>query len=168
MNFTIDVQQFRDRILLPVLKTMGDKYASPAAINLMLGTGAQESGFKYVVQLGSGPGLGLFQMEVRRPTDTQDRTLADLYNNYLRYHPNKLEMLEDHRPVGHSRREALTWNLAYMIVAARLQYWRISEPLPAADDEDGLARYWKTYWNTEAGDGTTDQFKKNWQSLVQA
>jgi hypothetical protein len=31
---------------------------------------------------------------------------------------------------------------------------RFAEPIPK--DEEGLARYWKKYWNTEKGKGSID------------
>lgn len=59
----IDPQQMKELIIIPVLQAMG-KF-SPAAVNLMLGTMAQESSCgKYLKQLDDGVALGVFQMEL--------------------------------------------------------------------------------------------------------
>ena len=48
-------------------------------------------------------------------------------------------------------------NLPFQIIMARLYYYRFSEALPAYDDIEGLAKYWKKYWNTELGAGTVGE-----------
>ena len=45
---------------------------------------------------------------------------------------------------------------------ARLKYWRVSQPLP--ETLDGMARYWKTYYNTPKGAGTEDKFRTAWNN----
>ena len=42
--------------------------------------------------------------------------------------------------------------MGYATAVARLIYWRVPRPLPAASDLDGLAAYWKTHYNTAAGE----------------
>jgi hypothetical protein len=49
----------------------------------------------------------------------------------------------------------------------RLHYRRVPEPLPDAEDINGLAAYWKKYYNTKAGRGSESEFIINWYNLVQ-
>lgn len=42
--------------------------------------------------------------------------------------------------------------------ACRLKYWMVPEALPIAGDVHGQARYWKRWYNTEAGAGTAKHF----------
>jgi hypothetical protein len=70
-----DKKQFRD-LIQRTLQDLG--MHSESAVNLLLGTAAQESQFgTYFRQIGGGPALGVFQME----PDTE----IDIWDNYLRY-----------------------------------------------------------------------------------
>lgn len=142
-------QIFRERIIGPVLMDMG--IYSAAASNLLLGTALHESGILRYHHQNGGPAMGLYQME--------PDTLKDLFVNYLSFHKDRYGQLERYGELGLSTEHQ--WNLynaRYATAACRLQYYRVKEGLPAADDLDGLAAYWKTYWNTEAGAGKKQQF----------
>ncbi len=147
---------FRDKVIGPVLMDMG--LYSAAAVNLLLGTALHESAvFRYHHQDG-GPAMGLYQHE--------PNTLKDLFNHYLigpdpshPWKPDRLAQLERYSEMGLSVTNQ--WNLynaRYATAACRLQYYRVSEALPPADDLGKLAAYWKTYWNTSAGAGKKQQF----------
>lgn len=58
----------------------------------------------------------------------------------------------------------MTWNLRFATAMARIHYWRVPEPLPDADDIDGLARYWKQHYNAPLGHGTAEQFAENYRT----
>lgn len=147
--------QFRTDILKPALKYLGVDFMGESAERLLMGTAAQESGFKYIRQL-NGPALGFFQME--------PATLEDLYDNYLSYRPTLLNHLEDLRGRFPSRSAVLQSNLYYAVATCRLQYYRVPAPLP--DDLNGIAEYWKEHWNTHLGKGTVDQFLDNYARYV--
>ena len=146
-----DCRQFRDLIR----RTLGDvdpAFVSDAAVNLLLGTAAQESWFGTVFrQTGGGPAIGAFQME---PATF----------NWLR------EKFASNYPWMLFRREAaeMEWDLSLAILMARLRYRVVPAPLPAADDVHGLATYWKAYYNTPAGAGTVEEFVKNYRKYVRA
>jgi hypothetical protein len=52
----------------------------------------------------------------------------------------------------------------YAAVMCRVRYMRVRESMPS--DANGLARYWKQYYNTPLGAGTLDEFRKNWNRLL--
>lgn len=136
------------KAMRPALRHLG--LYSLAAENLLFGTAAHESGgFRYLYQVG-GPALGVFQME--------PNTLDDLYANFLSFRPTFERALEELRPQALSREEALSGCLAYAAGAARLQYYRDAAPLPAADDIEALAAFYKRVWNTSAGKATEQDF----------
>ncbi len=123
---------------------------------LLIGTAAQESALGcFLRQFGSGPALGIFQMEPA----TED----DLWTNYLKYRPRLSEKIIKlfH---GVSKND-LWWNLGYQVVMARLQYYRRPEPLPDHQDVQGMAKYWKKHYNTTAGQGTVKEFVKNFHAF---
>lgn len=128
-----------------------------AAEQLLMGTAAQESHFRYLSQLGLGPALGLFQME--------PATHDDIWAHYIRYRPEVADPVRRlAAPVGHGHPSSseLSWNLRYAAAMARVHYRRVPAPLPDAGDVEGLAFYWKEFYNTAAGAGTPDEFITNW------
>lgn len=151
----INCKQLRDEIIVPTLKSM-DMF-SDAAVNLLLGTAAHESHMgTYLKQVSSGPALGIYQME--------PATHDDIHANYLSYRPaieNKLFDFIGSYPEQLTKH--LQGNLFYATAMARLHYRRVKEPLPKADDLQGLAEYWKDHYNTHAGKGTVKQFIKDYE-----
>lgn len=128
----------------------GPSLCTAAAINLLLGTAAQESHFGTYLKQIKGPAMGAFQME--------PATFEWLKGRYAKTFP----MFKD------CEAEDMEWDLMLAIVFARLRYRVVPEALPAADDLPALASYWKKYYNTEAGAGTVDEFIVNYTRFVEA
>ena len=151
----IEVWEFRLHIIRPVIQQLG--MWSKAAENLLLGTAIQESGLRHLRQLSDGPARGFFQIEPATHDDVHD---------WLRHHEELLSKVTGYIAPKPSLIDQLVTNLAYATAIARLIYWRHLEPLPDANDIEGLAQYWKKYWNTSAGAGTTAQFVLNYKEYV--
>jgi hypothetical protein len=135
---------------------------SESAENLLLGTAAQESLMgTYLVQLGGGPALGIYQMEPATEKDCWDNFI--LHRNELRLIMNDISTNTTNGELFESE---LTWNLVYATAMARIKYYRDPEPLPAADDIPGLAAYWKRVFNTNLGKGTEAEFIDNYHTYV--
>jgi hypothetical protein len=132
---------------------------SPAAEDLLLGTAAQESGFRNIRQIGSGPALGYWQME--------PATHNDIWGNYLRYHADLAYaaalLAKSPLPTPASMVEYPQYGAAM----ARVKYLRVPEPLPKEGDIEGLAAYWKHWYNTPEGAGTPAEFVANWKHFVE-
>ncbi|MBF0455209.1 MAG: hypothetical protein HQL72_10395 [Magnetococcales bacterium] len=125
---------------------------------LLLGTAAQESALgRYLRQLGSGPALGVFQME--------PATYRDIWQNYLAYQPRIVQRLAVRWPREPEPEEMVT-DLLLAAVMCRLHYRRVARALPDEQDVAGLAAYWKRYYNTVLGAGTEAEFRQNWRSHV--
>jgi len=144
-------------VIRPVLKDLG-LWSEPAE-RLVLGTACQESHCgRYLKQLGGGPALGIYQME--------PATHDDIHENYLRYQP-ALQAKVSHfgvDTVSLTSAEEMMGNLYYATAMCRIHYRRVSEPLP--DYLGGQAKYWKTYYNTEAGAGTVQEYIDNWNTYI--
>jgi len=136
---------------------------SRAAENLVMGTAAQESGMRYLKQLG-GPAIGLWQME--------PATYNDIWERWLSKNPaieERVLQLVSFKNAIKSRTPAVTemyGNLPYAAAMCRIFYRRIPAPLPAADDVEGLADYWKQHYNSILGAGKPEQFVRNYQSTL--
>ena len=155
----IAVYDLRLKIIRPTLEYLN--LWSVSAENLLLGTAAVESMMgRYLTQL-NGPALGMYQ--------TEPETHQDILQNYLfsrKELNDKVLGLASHKNIYTNRNEDLIYNMAYSTAIARIFYLRIPEALPAADDIEGLANYWKQHYNTEKGKGTIEQFVRNYKELV--
>jgi hypothetical protein len=147
----LDPAQFRAEVVRRALQALDPAVPySLSAENLILGTALQESRLHFLRQLGSGPARGLFQME--------PATHDDLRNWVRQAKPainGRLEMLTSAAPAA---LEQLMTNLLYAAAMCRIKYYRSPHSLPAADDIDGLGRFWKSVYNTPLGAGTSEEF----------
>jgi hypothetical protein len=137
-------------IIRPALTRSG--MWSQSAENIVLGTGLVESRYDYLDQTtpGPGPAYGYWQME--------KLTHDDLWATYLPSQPSALrdtlrEMAGERIAAPHVT--VLHWNLLYAAAMCRLRYKRVPAALPAADDYEGMAAYWKQWYNTPLGKGKT-------------
>lgn len=137
-----DRYQFEDLIVRVLRETNLPRKRS--AIDLLLGTAAQESAFGTYLRQTRGPALGVFQMEPATFICTREFA-----------HARFPLVLEDRNP------RELEWDLYLAIVSARINY--LSKPGSIPDDIQGQAEYWKKYWNTSLGKGTVEQYMKNWR-----
>ena len=150
----LDISQFRTAIIRPALETIG--LYSLAAEELVLGTALQESGLRYLEQLGDGPALGLFQME--------PATHDDIQTNFLAYRP---ELLSSLRMLSHLTIPLmLVGNLWYAAAMCRIHYYRAPEALPEAGQINAQASLWKLRYNTPAGKGTAAEYVANWNRYL--
>jgi len=131
--------------------------------NLLLATAVHESmGLDRLLQMGGGPGLGVYQIE----PDTHQ----SIWNTYLAYRPDlasTIRGLASQRSFTHSEEQMnneLVTNLAYSTAIARLIYLRAPKRIP--DTVEGHADYWKTYYNTLKGRGVPEEFIENYKRFV--
>lgn len=153
----IDIGQFREYIIDPVLEEMS--MYSVAASELLLGTAIQESRLTYLVQLGGGPALGVFQME--------PATFKDIWTNYLAFRPSiskSLQSIAGMNAAEHATAGQMVWHLAFAAAMCRVHYRRVPEAMPSAGDTRAQAAYWKEYYNTPLGAGTVEEYLKNWEN----
>lgn len=153
----VDVKQIR-KLVVTTLK--GIEMYSKAAENLIMGTGAVESGYRYIQQLGSGPAVSFFQCE--------GATISDNIHAYLSYRPERFELICDVSITPKSSKlmkydkeklaQLALQNIAFAVCMTRVKYWRVPKKLPGADDVEGLASYWKAHYNTALGKGTEKKF----------
>jgi hypothetical protein len=159
----MNIRHFRDEIIQPTLNYVGANvrgFASQSAVELLLGTAAQESNFEHLVQLGNGPAVSLYQIE--------PNTYLDLNANYLSSASRRdlAERVHALKALVPADREQLIGNLMFATAIARLIYWRSPVSLAAPGDIAGHAHVWKKVYNTPLGKGREADFISNYQRLV--
>jgi hypothetical protein len=150
---SIDVKQLRLYVIVPTLARMN--LYSDSAVNLLLGTCAQESQMGTYLKQINGPALGIYQME----PNTHD----DIWDNYLKF---KIDLAAKVLAIDARDTGNLIINLSYATAIARIQYLRAPQPLPAADDINGLALYYKKWYNTPKGAATPEEFIANYKKYI--
>lgn len=156
----MDCRQLKEIIIVPTLTALA--MYSPSAVNLLLGTCAQESQLgHYLVQQGIAfkGGIGIFQMQVPTYNNIWDKQIA--INAPIRARIKLLLGYENRPPA-----ERMATDLVLATIMARLLYYGISLPLPAADDIKGLAAFYKRWFNTYSGKATEQEFIENYQKYV--
>ncbi len=130
---------------------------SEDAVNLIMGTAAQESALgHYLRQLGNAPARGIFQMEPYT---------FKCHVKYLKqYKPGLADKILLFTGASDFKVELLEYNLAFACAMTRVHYLRIPKALPGT--MDGYANYWKTYYNTRLGKGTVIEFISNYKKYV--
>ena len=147
--------QLRELVIVPALAKI-DLF-SPEAVALVLGTACVESQCgEYIKQIGTGPTLGIFQIE--------PATYHDLQCNFLEYRSELKAKLMALYCEGMSAEENLTCNLMFQATVCRLIYYRAPEAIPT--DLAGMADYWKKYYNTSKGKGTPEKFMAAYKRYV--
>lgn len=155
----MNLADIRDYVVIPALQSLN--LAERNRVQLVIGTGGVESGgYNYLDQTtpGPGPAYGFWQME--------KATHDDIWDNYIRYQPSALIdtllKMAGERP-GICRPPPVTvlhWNLRYAAAMCGMHYRRreqarpVPAPLPAVGDAEGMAAYWKQWYNTPLGKGT--------------
>lgn len=141
---------------------------SKNAIQIILGTAAQETHLGEYLHQIKGPAKGPYGME----PFTHECLKKDLYKKTLSGKKNRDKFLKLWHKVSNlyihvlTDDENLIGNLYYTTAMTRIYYLQFTEPLPKAGDIQGMAAYWKKYYNTEKGKGTMIQFIENYKRLV--
>ena len=163
----LNVLHFRDFVVAPTLQRAG--LWSEAAEKLVVGTAVYESGLIALRQYDGGPAMGLFQIE--------PATHKDLWKSYLVYKPYLWEKIEN-AVIGITIKNIglipyhelflpkLITDMAYGTVICRLLYYRHPERLPEAADIEGLASYYKKYYNTPQGAGSVEGWIKAYEKYL--
>jgi len=151
------MEHFLVRPVLTALQVHNERMLSDASVQLIMGTIAQESDFgKFNRQHGNGPAKGFCQVEPFTEQDVRKR--------YLDRHPVLLEAVLSlingipENPSDDYFAFQLEVNPFYCIAIARVKYWMVSEPMPAAGDLLALGRYWDKYYNGNPLKGTPKEW----------
>lgn len=153
----LKAKDLEDHVIVPTLKYLAKASQikglySKDATELLLATAAHESHMgQYLKQHRGGSALGIYQIE---PSTHQD--ILRYLNRADKYLLKKAVYALRGAPVDGL--EPLIYDLVYATAIARIKYWMVPEKLPSFRDPKAVAFYWKKYYNTEAGKGTTAKF----------
>lgn len=145
------VKQFR-LLVRDALQSIG--LWEVAAENLLVGTALQESNLYYLKQV-NGPAIGFYQIEPATYQWIKEKIKGHILCRSIIVKCNLACIPEDPDILG--------WHLRYATIVARFRYLAAPDPLPHADDLEGLAKTWKKCYNSSLGKGTVEQFLANYR-----
>lgn len=154
MIFTAD--DLREFVVKPTLKYL-DEW-NEAAENLLVGTAVQESGLGF--SLREGRRVGLYHISPAAHRAIWDRYLVQFPTLASRVRG----MAGQHTFLENPHGELLT-NFKYATAIAWYIYKRTGDYLPAADDIQGLARFWHRHFHSRPS-GKTAEFVRNYRDLA--
>lgn len=158
---SLDPRQLLELVVRPALSELNDGplyLSSGAAEQLVMGTAAQESKLRWIKQVGSGPALGLWQMEPVTFYDIRDRFAKTQPHFWNAFGASSIDL----------RPEALelAYNFKLAALCCRMKYAMSNMQLPAQDDIAGMAHMWKVVYNTHLGAGKEDHFIHSWETII--
>tara|TARA_Y100001963_G_C6681504_1_gene400069 strand:- start:30 stop:518 length:489 start_codon:yes stop_codon:yes gene_type:complete len=152
----ININQMRS-LIERTCRGLGRKYASKAAVDLVLVTGMVESRYEYLRQMNDGPAFSMHQIE--------KSTAVDTLVHYLKHRPKLMARCAEVTMVDLKHwqnydeelwSKILEVNIAAGIVHCRLKYWRVPKRLPSSIE--GQANYYKKYYNSDLGKADPEDF----------
>jgi len=117
------------------------------ADKLLLETAGSETGKGTIADKTRDAGMGITQFDWIGFKDTLDRTRQKDKDKILEYFDINIDWI---------KWEELRYNPLLAMIFTRLKYKLIPEVIPISKED--RARYWKKYYNTEAGKGTIEHY----------
>lgn len=133
----------RQYIIQPTLNRL-NLYSEDAEELLVFTCAVESDGGKYLVQIGGGPALGIYQCE--------PATHHDIWINFVRHKLDVQLMMGTHfGGINSNDHDRLVYDLRYATAIARLHYLRVKAPLPKKSNLDQIWAYYKEHYNTLKG-----------------
>lgn len=144
--------QFRE-VIKCVLSELDPNLYSKNARELLMLTCAAESNFGHFLYQDDGDpeietnlAAGVFQIE---PATRKDIIFRVILKRYPFFNPVKAR--------------DLIWDIKSSIIIARFKYLPFRQPLPFHKDIEGMAKYYKRYYNTAQGKSTVERSMRKYR-----
>ena len=125
-------------------------YSNDSIVKMIFETACVESNCGEYIKQINGPACGIFQIE--------PNTAQDIIDNYIKYRSRYKDIFDMLYIKTFTLPQNLKYNLAFSVFMCRMFYMRIKESIPNTVEK--RAKYWKKYYNTEQGKGTTTEYIK--------
>ena len=126
-------------------------YSNDSIVKMIFETACVESNCGEYIKQINGPACGIFQIE--------PNTAQDIIDNYIKYRSRYKDIFDMLYIKTFTLPQNLKYNLAFSVFMCRMFYMRIKESIPNTVEK--RAEYWKKYYNTEQGKGTTTEYIRN-------
>jgi hypothetical protein len=145
-------------VIRPTLEYLGEY--SLAAQTLLMATAAMESELGFHLKNDHNKGLGVYQIS--------PRSHHNLWDQYLAKDPDmasKVRGLASQHEFLMSPHHELVTNLRYATAIAWMMYKRKGKTLPAEDDIQGIAKFWRRHFHRRP-QASVDTFIDRYNKLI--
>ena len=170
----MQAKQLKKYIIEPTLEYLSEiggrykKFYTPQAIKLLLMTAAVESNMgRYIVQNNNKmderkKAVSIYQIEPATIDFIFKRIKrnSSLFNLLIQSGENFTEAMMNSSSLF-SLKCMLIYDLRMATIICRLIYWyKTKDPIPNENDNEGLWKYYKKWYNSSLGDTTREEFFK--------
>jgi hypothetical protein len=157
---SICTAELRDYVIRPTLDCLNE--SSVATELLLLGTAAQESGLGFHLKDNTHPGIGLFGI-----TPKAHKAVWDTYIVKTPELASDIRGLASQHEFLKDPDAELVTNLRYATAIALMIYKSSEKPIPEANDYEGLAKFWQTYYRPlSLNAGNWDDFLSHFKECI--
>lgn len=145
-------------VIRPTLEYLGD--FSKSAQTLLIATAAIESELGFHLKSDESRGIGVYRIN--------PRAHQLLWDEYLAKDPDLASkvrgLASQHEFLNHPHQELAT-NLRYATAIAWMMYRRKNKVLPADDDIEGMAKYWRRHFHSRP-QASVEAFMTRYQEMI--
>ena len=144
----MDLRQVKKYWVEPALEFFPEPLRTPNRKQFMVAIGLVESGYNYVAQVPEADALGYWQVQKGTYLDNQVNFL-DFKNEFNHY----WVLL---KKIHIASYPSMASDCVFACYMGAITVYRAPASLPQYNDIEGMANYWKTYYNTSQGAGSIE------------
>jgi len=154
----MDKKQLEDLIVRPTLRDIRQGLSEPSVLAVMMIVAHESRRGEFIKQKGTGPALGLIQMEPRTHASTWR------YGDSIWDNARSLGIISNSQYIisEHPKANRLIYDLRYNVFMARQRLFMKRELLPNFGNSfkqiDAMSRYLKKHWNSVSGAAEDDSY----------
>ena len=144
----MNLQQVKKYWVESALEFFPEPLRTPNRKQFMVAIGLVESGYNYVAQVPEADALGFWQVQLG--------TYRDNILNFLEFKNEFNDGWSLIKKIHQATYPSMTSDCVFACYMGAITVYRAPAALPEYNDIEGMAKYWKTYYNTSQGAGSIE------------
>lgn len=153
----MNLHQVKKYWVEPALEFFPEQLRTDNRKQFMVAIGLVESGYNYVAQVPEADALGYWQVQRSTYLDNQVNFL-DFKNEFNHYWTL-------FRKIHAASYPSMASDCVFACYMGAITVYRAPAALPEYNDIKGMAKYWKTYYNTSQGAGSIEEAFQDMQQV---
>jgi hypothetical protein len=145
----MNLQQVKKYWVEPALEFFPEPLRTPNRKQFMVAIGLVESGYNYVAQFPEADALGYWQVQLG--------TYRDNILNFLEFKNEFNDGWSLLKKIHQATYTSMTSDCVFACYMGAITVYRAPAPLPEYNDIEGMAKYWKTYYNASPNGATVEE-----------
>ena len=153
----MNLKQVKKYWVEPALEFFPKPLRTPNRKQFMVAIGLVESGYNYVAQFPEAYALGYWQVQLG--------TYRDNILNFLEFKNEFNDGWSIIKKIHQATYQSMTSDCVFACYMGAITVYRAPAALPEYNDIKGMAKYWKTYYNTSQGAGSIEEAFQDMQQV---